>query len=437
MAALAADPEAILLDAGGSVQGTAATSLTGGMDMTSAFAAAGYDLQCFDGWDLAFGPERLIEDAATANGPALAANLRSAEGAPLFYRATCWSRNRISNGMNYTVQRAGRTIGFFALASTGHYAHAADMSADDLVQTASEQVAALTAQGAQAIVCVAGPDTDLSRVYTDLQKLGITAVVSALETECFTKNGLNVIGVGGGLEGVGTFELVFDAAGGVGVENPAVHPAATLEGNRGALDADALAVYESALDSLEVLSAGDAAVAGQTLFTFEENTDARKTLSFGNFVAEVWLAYADGDRDNWQDMAPNLGDLTLTAVAGGVSELEYGDVTRGALLAALPAGARVQLVKTTAEAVSQLLDTGEVSETYADAQVPYEAEGSALLVTDTNTLKLLSDQNYTVLRDYGDAFWDIRMNINDRTNAFAEPFVLPEAPTYGAGRGQG
>ena len=71
VAALASGQDAILLDAGGSVQGTANTSLTGGMDMTSSFAAAGYDLQSFDGADLAFGPERLLDDVVTANGPCL------------------------------------------------------------------------------------------------------------------------------------------------------------------------------------------------------------------------------------------------------------------------------------------------------------------------------------------------------------------------------
>ena len=151
-------------------------------------------------------------------------------------------------------------------------------------------------------------------------------------------------------------------------------------------------------------------------------------------MAGVWLASADGDRDNWQSLEDGLADLPLTAVAGGVTQPEYGEVTRGALLNSLPAGARVQLVKTTAEAVSQLLDSGTVTQTYADSLVGYEQEGDALLITDTTTLRTLSDQNYTVLRDYGDAFWDVRMNINDRTNNFADPFVLPEAPAYGAGR---
>ncbi len=430
VAALASGTDAILLDAGGSVQGTANTSLTGGMDMTSSFAAAGYDLQAFDGVDLAFGPERLLDDVVTANGPSLAANLRGTEGAPLFYRSTCWSRNRISNGMNYTVQRAGKTIGFFSLASTGNYAHANGMSADDLAQTASEQVAALKAAGAQAILCIAGPDTDVSPILDDLKNLGVSAVISANAAEP-TTDGLPVVAVSGGLDGVGSLELVFDAKGGVSVRNAQTLPAATLQANRESLSDDARATYDSTTTSLQSLAAGDDSVAGQTLFTFEEE---KKTISFGNYVAEVWLAYADGDRDNWQSLEDGLADLPLTAVAGSVTQPEYGEVTRGALLNSLPAGARVQLVKTTAEAVSQLLQSGTVTQTYADSLVGYEYEGDALLITDTTTLRTLSDQNYTVLRDYGDAFWDVRMNINDRTNNFADPFVLPEAPAYGAGR---
>ena len=59
---------------------------------------------------------------------------------------------------------------------------------------------------------------------------------------------------------------------------------------------------------------------------------------------------------------------------------------------------------TTAEAVARLIDSGAVTETYTDSLVPYEAEGAALLITDTATLRTLSDQDYTVLQDYGDAF---------------------------------
>ncbi|MGN0974793.1 MAG: GH25 family lysozyme [Gemmiger sp.] len=55
VAALKADtPDAILVDAGGSLQGTVRASLTGGMDICSMFSACGYDLQVFDASDLAY-----------------------------------------------------------------------------------------------------------------------------------------------------------------------------------------------------------------------------------------------------------------------------------------------------------------------------------------------------------------------------------------------
>ena len=122
-------------------------------------------------------------------------------------------------------------------------------------------------------------------------------------------------------------------------------------------------------------------------------------------------------------------------MAGGVTELEYGDVTRQELLDSLPATARLVLVSTTADAARDLIDGGSVTRTYQKSLTGYEPEGdTVLLVTDTETAKALGDGNYTILRDYGDLFWDVRMNINDNTSNFTEYFGLPEAPTYGVGR---
>lgn len=427
----AANQDTILLDAGGSLQGTENTSLTGGMDMTSAFAAAGYQLQCFDGVDLAFGSERLLDDVVTANGPSLASNLRSTEGTPLFYRSTSWSNNRITDGMNYIVQEAGKQIGFFALSSTGNYAHAAGMTANDRVQTASEQMASLQAQGADAIVCVVGPDTGCADILEDLKTLGVNAVITANDEEIPASDSGWVCATGAGLENILCVQLTFDAAGGVTVSSSQVS-ASSLQAARNNLTAEQQTAYDNASATLDSLASGDASVAAQTLFNFAENTEADRTVSFGNYVASVYEALADGDRANWPE---GTGDLPLTALAGGVTELEYGDITRGALLDALPAGERLVLVQTTSTAISQLIDSGTVTRTYTDSLVAYDVvDGPALLVTDTATLKTLSDQNYTILRDYGDVFWDIRMNINDVTQNFATSFVLPEAPRFGVGR---
>ena len=434
----AGDGGSILLDVGGSVQGTANTSLTGGMDMLSAFNAAGYDLQAFNAADLAFGPERLIEDAMVTSGPSLASSLQNADGTPLFYRSTSWSRNRITNGLQEVLQRAGKTIGFFTLDSAGYYAHAqGGESADALLRTMNEQVAALRAKGAQAIVCIAGPGCAVDAGA--LADLGVNAVLTNNPDEqTRTERGLLILQAGGGLEGVAALQLTFAPDGSVQAADAGTRTAAALQSGRNGLSAEAQQAYDDTAADLAALAAGDESVAAQQLFTMEENTAAQRTISWGNFVAEVWLAYADGSREAWLPLAEQqngaAAELPLTALAGGTAELEPGEITRGALLAALPAGERLQLVCTTAEAVAQLIDSGTVTETYQESLVPYEAEGAALLITDTATLRTLPDQNYTVLQDYGDAFWNIRMNINDRTNNFAEPFVLPEAPTYGAGR---
>ena len=124
-------------------------------------------------------------------------------------------------------------------------------------------------------------------------------------------------------------------------------------------------------------------------------------------------------------------------LAGGITELDFGDVTRGALCDAVPAGQRLVLARTTSAAIGALIDTGTVTRTYEESLTAFEpTDGDALVVTDTATLEALEQAggSYTILRDYGDVFWDIRMNINDVTNNFANPFTLPEAPQRGAGR---
>lgn len=147
------------------------------MDMTSAFAAAGYDLQAFDASDMAYGTDRLLSDVMTATGPSIASNLYTTENEALLARSTSWSRNRISNGMNTIVEEAGKKIGFFSLASIGNSAQTKELTAADLALAASEQVAALQAQGADAILCIALGRIPTSAAFMpDLADLGVTAV---------------------------------------------------------------------------------------------------------------------------------------------------------------------------------------------------------------------------------------------------------------------
>ena len=75
---------------------------------------------------------------------------------------------------------------------------------------------------------------------------------------------------------------------------------------------------------------------------------------------------------------------------------------------------------------------GQISQDYAELNLSNPPSIDRV----ESTLEALEQAggSYTILRDYGDVFWDIRMNINDVTNNFANPFTLPEAPQRGAGR---
>lgn len=472
--------DSILLDAGGSLHGTLSASLTGGMDMLSSFSAAGYDLQAFGAADLAYGIERLRSDANMASGPSLAANLRDAEGSAIFYRSTSWNRNRITNGMNYVVERAGYKIGFFSLADTVSVTEKIGLVneetpiANDLAQTASEQVAALQAEGVDAILCIATPGVDVSALQDTLAQLGVTAVIDGGATEN-QAGSVPVLAAGRGLNAVGRLNLVFTQGGNCRVELTDAVSAETLKANRdiwnrygsgdtgdasseaaadaanpekdtaadsadpstpteGSQDAqqEGADAYFAAAEALAELDTDDSSILNTPLFTYAQNPDADKTISYANYLATLYEEIAENDRDHWPE---GWAEAEVTGVAGGVTELEYGDITRQALIDSLPTTARLVLVSTTAEAAQALIDGGTVTRTYQASLTGYEPEGeNVLLVGDTQTLTALGEGNYTILRDYGDLFWDVRMNINDNTNNFTENFVLPEAPSYGVGR---
>ncbi|WP_417344761.1 GH25 family lysozyme [Gemmiger sp.] len=460
----ASTPDSILLDAGGALHGTQSASLTGGMDMLSGFSAAGYDLQAMALDDFAYGTSRLVSDANMGSGPSLASNLINTDATAVFYRSTSWNRNRVTNGMYTIVERAGYKIGFFALNDT---AQAAKISASngefitarDWTDTANEQITALQNAGCDAIIAVAStaPEGDWQKA---LLNSGVTAIIDGTTAE----SSPNVLGAGLGLDGVAQLNLVFTQGGGCRAEVQSAVTADTLQAKRTdweTLAASAAAddqttasdaadpdkdtaaptesvdeaqqagadAYTYAAAKLAGLDADDQSIYYTPLFTYAENPDTSKTISFGNYLAALYAEIVAND---------NAGGLpegtSAEAFAGGVTELEYGDITRGDLLNALPATARIQLVSLPADAAKALADGGTVSRVYQNSLTEYAPEGdTAYIVTDTATLAALN-VDYTVLRDYGDVFWAVRMNINDLTNNFNDDFVLPEAPQYGVGR---
>ena len=474
----ASTPDSILVDAGGSLHGTTVASMTGGMDMLSSFSAAGYDLQAFGAEDLAYGIARLRSDANMGSGPSLAANLRDSDGAAIFYRSTSWNRNRITNGMNTIITRAGYRIGFFSLADADAVngkiglVNEETPFANDLAQTASEQVAALQAQGVDAIICITTPGVDTAALQTTLKDLGVTAVIDGSGTAA-TQDGVYSAGAALGLDGVARFDLVFTQGGGVAVRGADNVTAAALQASRATWESLAAAAdttttgsdaadpdkdteavggkdtsapaettdeaqqqgaeaYAYAAAKLAGLDADDQSIYYTPLFTYAANPDADKTISFANYLAALYQEIAENDRAHWPE---GWTDSEVTALAGNVGEPEYGDISRGTLLDLLPKAARVQLVSVSADTARAMVETGGITRTYQESLSEYEPAGdTVLIVTDTQTLAAIGAENYTVLRDYGDVYWDVRMNINDLTANFTTDFTLPEAPRYGVGR---
>ena len=474
----ASTPDSILVDAGGSLHGTTVASMTGGMDMLSSFSAAGYDLQAFGAEDLAYGIARLRSDANMGSGPSLAANLRDSDGAAIFYRSTSWNRNRITNGMNTIIPRAGYRIGFFSLADADAVngkiglVNEETPFANDLAQTASEQVAALQAQGVDAIICVTTPGVDTAALQTTLKDLGVTAVIDGSGTAA-TQDGVYSAGAALGLDGVARFDLVFTQGGGVAVRGADNVTAAALQASRATWESLAAAAdttttgsdaadpdkdteavggkdtsapaettdeaqqqgaeaYAYAAAKLVGLDADDQSIYYTPLFTYAANPDADKTISFANYLAALYQEIAENDRDHWPE---GWTDSEVTALAGNVGEPEYGDISRGTLLDLLPKAARVQFVSVSADTARAMVETDGITRTYQESLSEYEPAGdTVLIVTDTQTLAAIGAENYTVLRDYGDVYWDVRMNINDLTANFTTDFTLPEAPRYGVGR---
>ena len=276
-----------------------------------------------------------------------------------------------------------------------------------------------------------------------------------------------------GLDGVARFDLVFTQGGGVAVRGADTVTADTLQASRSTWesltitaddtqtggdaadpDKDTEAVggkdtstpaetvdeaqqqgaeaYAYAAAKLAGLDADDQSIYYTPLFTYAANPDAEKTISFANYLAALYQEIAENDRDHWPE---GWTGSEFTALAGNVGEPEYGDISRGTLLDLLPKAARVQLVSVSADTARTLAGLDGVSRTYQESLSEYEPAGdTVLIVTDTQTLASIGTENYTVLRDYGDVYWDVRMNINDLTENFTTDFILPEAPRYGVGR---
>jgi len=145
-------PNAILADAGDATQGLPYASLTQGADIMELMNAAGYDVMAAGNHEFDFGTEKFLQNVSLADFPVLAANVYR-NGVPLL-------DGKEKNGCHTIIERDGIKVGFFGLttaatATSTNPEGIKGLEFKDELETARQEIDALTEEGADVIVAIA------------------------------------------------------------------------------------------------------------------------------------------------------------------------------------------------------------------------------------------------------------------------------------------
>lgn len=327
-------PGALLVDAGDATQGLPLASLTKGAEVVELMGLAGYDAMALGNHEFDFGADALLANARAAGFPMLGANVLDARtGRPLLEGAS-------GDGCSAVLESGGRRIGVFGLATTATAWSVAPACVEgiefiDEVPAAEAQIAALGAQGVDAVVCLAHlgdgdvpcRGADLAARLSPEAASMLAAIVDGhshtVENE--EVNGVLVVQTGGNGAAVGKLTLSFSPDGRVGASEELLDAAAVA-----ALVEPDPAVA-AALEEAESSQAG----------LLEEPVGESTTTLWGG-----WIGASDISAPA-RMVETNLGDLVCDAYleAAGAFMAERGDgapvvavVNGGALRAALPCG---------------------------------------------------------------------------------------------------
>lgn len=221
-------PHALLVDAGDATQGAPLVSLTQGSAAIDLMNEAGYDAMCLGNHEFDFGVDALRSHAEAAKFPLLGANVLDCEG-----RALMAGVGVSGDGCSTVVERGGRRIGIFGLATTAtawsvQPAHVAEVTFAEEIETAERQIDRLAAQGVDAIVCLAHLGNgsvpcravDLADLLSVEAASRLTAIIDGHShtVENVEVNGIAVVQTGCNLGAVGKLTLRFADDGSVEVE---------------------------------------------------------------------------------------------------------------------------------------------------------------------------------------------------------------------------
>lgn len=106
--------DALLLDAGDAIQGSALAALSKGRDVIALMNAAGYDAMAAGNHEFDYGLDTLLSNARRADFPILSAN-SSRDGKPVLAGEAYNGGHKINNGAYTLLKRQGITVGIFGI----------------------------------------------------------------------------------------------------------------------------------------------------------------------------------------------------------------------------------------------------------------------------------------------------------------------------------
>ncbi len=366
----ASTPNALLVDAGDATQGASFATVGEGADVIAAMNAAGYDAMVAGNHEFDYGAQRLLDNAALADFPILAANVQR-DGAPLLDGSA-------------VVEAGGERIGFIGLTTTAtatstNPAQLAGITFEEEVSFLGAELMALEDRAdAVVLLCHLGDNAaavpctsrQLLDGLEDDQLRRISAVVDGhshtVEDWTYTREGTDVsipvVQTGTQFTALGRVELTF-ADDGVTAAGSVLDYAAASAYPLTPAGETAKGEVEAALAALQE---GQEAVLGQTLC----ETDT--PLWGGNIYWDysepriVETSYGDLVTDAFADSARTFATrngVTAPVVAvengGGISAaLPWGQVTRGDVLGAFNHGNMVEALEITPAQLYAALEIG-------------------------------------------------------------------------------
>lgn len=336
-----ATPNAILVDAGDSTQGSALATYSDGAGIISLMNYAAYDGMVLGNHEFDYGLDVLYTNAEYAKFPVVAANVYKKDGSLLLAGVNG------NNGQNFIIEKAGKKIGFFGL-TTQETAYKSDPTKQDgtmfadVIQTAQVQADSLKAAGCDLIVALAhvGVDEGSNPTTEDVARVikGVDIIIDGHSHTQYEEkiNGITLAQTGTKLATIGRIDITFSG------ENKKIKgqllDADTYEGMV-TPDAACAAVYNSYMEMMKPLldTVVGKTTQGLTAYAGDGARVCRlEETVMGDIVADSMRSYGK----KMVADSPNGGaDIPVVALqnGGGVrANIDAGDITYGEVLDVLP-----------------------------------------------------------------------------------------------------